>query len=228
MKKQTRSFFDHFLSVLLGVFIVLFIWTFSLSIPIYVRSFYYVQIDTLKIEETSGYSKQTIKKAYADVLDYLTLHKSFGSGDLECSKSAEEHFADCQKLFDLNLALLIISFVGIVILAVLAHKKIFNLKKYFCFHVWFFAGIVAIVVPLIIGIFALVDFDLAFVMFHKILFPGKTNWYFDPAADQIINILPDTFFANCGILIGSVVFALGVGLVIVESIRKFKCNRIKI
>ncbi|MDY6096348.1 MAG: DUF1461 domain-containing protein [Oscillospiraceae bacterium] len=31
-------------------------------------------------------------------------------------------------------------------------------------------------------------------------FPGKTNWLFDPRTDQIILILPDTYFRNCAIL----------------------------
>jgi len=52
-----------------------------------------------------------------------------------------------------------------------------------------------------VGALAAADFDRAFVIFHSLFFPGKGNWLFDPAKDQIINILPQTFFMNCAILI---------------------------
>ncbi|MDE6591127.1 MAG: DUF1461 domain-containing protein, partial [Oscillospiraceae bacterium] len=54
---------------------------------------------------------------------------------------------------------------------------------------------------LLIGGLAALDFDRAFVIFHALFFPGKTNWLFDPRTDQIINILPQEFFRNCAILI---------------------------
>ena len=54
---------------------------------------------------------------------------------------------------------------------------------------------------LIVGGLAALDFDRAFTVFHTIFFPGKTNWLFDPDTDQIINILPETFFMDCAILI---------------------------
>jgi integral membrane protein (TIGR01906 family) len=55
----------------------------------------------------------------------------------------------------------------------------------------------------VVGSLAAVDFDRAFVIFHKIFFPGKSNWLFDYDADQIIRVLPQDFFMNCAILIGA-------------------------
>ena len=44
------------------------------------------------------------------------------------------------------------------------------------------------------------NWDLAFVLMHKILFRNDF-WIFDAQTDPIIKILPDTFFMHCGILI---------------------------
>ena len=54
---------------------------------------------------------------------------------------------------------------------------------------------------LLVGGLAALDFDRAFVVFHALFFPGKTNWLFDWRADPIILLLPEVFFRNCAILI---------------------------
>lgn len=215
-----RNFWDWFATILFGICCVIFVWTFALSVPIYCRFIYYYKINEISAE--SGYGTQTIKESYDEVLDYLTLHKEFGTGELVCSDSAKAHFADCQKLFDLNLGLLVASAVCIVILSLLAATKKITLKKVGKFNVWFYSVIVAFCLPLIFGIVAAIDFEWAFVLFHHILFPGKTNWQFDPAADQIINILPEPYFLSCGIVIFATILAIVVGVVIWEIVRARK------
>ena len=39
-------------------------------------------------------------------------------------------------------------------------------------------------------------------------FPGKTNWIFDAATDQVILILPEVYFRNCAILALVILFVL--------------------
>lgn len=57
----------------------------------------------------------------------------------------------------------------------------------------------------VVGLLASLDFERAFVVFHALFFPGKDNWLFDPAVDQIILILPEVFFRNCALLIGGLI-----------------------
>ena len=52
------------------------------------------------------------------------------------------------------------------------------------------------------------------MVFHAIFFPGKDNWIFDPAADQIILVMPEVLFRNCALLIGGVLLACCAGLVL--------------
>ena len=61
-------------------------------------------------------------------------------------------------------------------------------------------AILTIVIPLILGFFAFIDFDRLFVMFHQLVF-SNDYWLFNPRLDPIINILPENFFMHCFILI---------------------------
>jgi len=221
-----KNFFNWFATILLGVCSVLFVWTFALSVPIYYRFVYYVKVNEISSE--SGYDKKVVREAYDDVLDYLTLHKEFRTGDLLCSDEAKEHFADCQKLFDLNLGILVASAAVLLLLSVLCTKKIIEFKRIGKFGVLFYSALVAVAVPLVFGVVATVNFDAAFVLFHRILFPGKTNWQFDPVADEIINILPESYFATCGAIVAGIILAIVVGILMWEIFELKKRNKQKL
>ena len=82
------------------------------------------------------------------------------------------------------------------------------------------AGLLALILPLVLGGLAALDFDRAFVIFHGIFFPGKTNWVFDWHADPIIRVLPQEFFMDCAILIGVGLITMAVGILVWEGKRK--------
>ena len=70
-------------------------------------------------------------------------------------------------------------------------------------------GIITILIPSILGFLVAIDFDQAFIIFHKLFFRNDF-WIFDYQTDPVITILPETFFMHCFILIVLiiVVFAL--------------------
>ena len=193
---------DKILTGLLGFFISILIITFSIGLPIYVRPFYYYQVDALNITAYSGADRNTIIEAYDELLDYLTIPgKEFSTGDFEYSEEGKSHFVDCKALFDLNLYAFIISLVGVITLLALAFSGVFRLWHPFGMNIGFSSGAFTLGGFLVIGGLAALDFNTAFTIFHKLFFPGKTNWYFDWYEDQIIRILPKDFFMNCAILI---------------------------
>ena len=146
------------------------------------------------------------------MMNYLTLPGvPFSTGELAFSTNGASHFADCKKLFNLNLIVLIISFVLTLTLFILERKKVFSFYNFFNKRPCFFSGIINLILPLTIGGLASINFDKAFTIFHKIFFPGKDNWLFYPDQDEIINILPIEFFRNSAILIA-------VGLIIISVI----------
>lgn len=216
---------NRWLALLLAVAVFFFIFTASIGLPIYIRPFYYAHIEALDLPGVSGFTADQIKDAYDEVLDYLTLPgREFGTGVMACSESAADHFRDCKALFDLNAAVLLISTA--VILASLL------LRRFGCVGTLtigsrsgaFWGALSAVGFPLVIGALAALDFNRAFVIFHSIFFPGKDNWLFDWNKDQIIRVLPQQFFMNCAILIGTGILVLSLGILAVTR-KKVKENK---
>ncbi len=207
-------------SVLFAVALFFFILTFSISLPIYCRPFYYAHIGALNLPEASGYSEQQIRAAYNEVLDYLTLPaREFSSGDMAFSSEGAAHFADCKVLFDLNVTVLICSGLILAILLVLKRTGRVDAFRIGRRSAAFYSAVSAVTLPIIIGALAAIDFDRAFTAFHGVFFPGKDNWLFDPAADEIINVLPQEFFMNCAILIGTSVLVMSIGIIMIIECR---------
>lgn len=207
------SMFRRVAAVWLAVSLFFFVLTVSIGLPIYIRPFYYAHISAMDLPETSGFTESEIREAYDEVLDYLTLPgKTFGTGIMECSEAGESHFVDCKLLFDLNAGVLIASALSLIALFFL-RKKLgpYRLGRR---SSAFYAGISAVVLPLVLGGLAALDFDRAFVVFHRIFFPGKDNWVFDYYTDEIIRVLPQEFFMHCAILIAAGVLIQAIILLI--------------
>ena len=207
------------LSVLCAVCVFFLLLTVSIGLPIYIRPFYYAHIGAYELEQVSGYSEAQIRQAYDEVLDYLTLPgKPFGTGEMPCSHEAEHHFADCRVLFELNAFILVGS--GLILALLFALRKKWGPYRLGNHSAAWWAAVLSVTAPMIIGAPAALDFDRAFVVFHSIFFPGKTNWLFDWHADQIIRVLPQAFFRNCAILIGGGLVTMAGGILIWEKRKK--------
>ena len=210
---------------LTGFLIAILIITVSIGLPIYVRPFYYYQIDALNIEEYSGADRETIIEAYDELLDYLTIPgNEFKTGKFKYSESGKAHFVDCKVLFDLNLYALITAVLGLAILFILNISGCFKLCRPFGKHVMFSSGLFTLTGFAVIGGLAATDFDRAFTIFHQLFFPGKSNWLFSWYEDEIIRILPQDFFMNCAILILVSIITLCILAIILGGVSKKKIN----
>ncbi len=197
--------------------------TASIGIPIYFRPFYYMQIDDLNLTEETGYTKEELKNAYNQLLDYLTLPgHEFGTGVFPYSEEGKAHFADCKILFDLNGVVLLISALTLLLLYIFRHQGSFTPCRPLRKHYTFISGIGTLVLFGLIGALASIDFDRAFVIFHRIFFPGKDNWLFHPTEDPIILALPETYFLRCGVVIVSSILLISLGLILNAAIRDRK------
>jgi integral membrane protein (TIGR01906 family) len=59
----------------------------------------------------------------------------------------------------------------------------------------------AAALPLVvIVIYSLLNFDSAFILFHKLLFPHNTFWLLDPATSNLIKFLPQELFRELFVL----------------------------
>ncbi len=195
---------QRFLSILAAVSCFLLLLTASIGLPIYIRPFFHAHIGPYELAQRSGFTETEIREAYDEVMDYLTLPgKDFGTGVMAHSSEGAAHFADCKVLFDLNGGVLLGSGLVLILLAFLRKRGAADEYRLGGRSAFFWAAVLALVAPIVIGGLAALDFDRAFVIFHSIFFPGKSNWLFNPYTDQIILVLPQEFFRNCAILIGA-------------------------
>ena len=215
---------SRILSAVFALALILFILTVSIGLPIYIRPFYYAHIEPMGLEAYTGLTAEQLREAYDGILDYLTLpNRPFSCGILPFSAEGEAHFADCRVLFDLNRNVLLMS--GSILAVLLLLQKKFGPYRLGKRHAAWWAGLLALIAPLVIGALAALDFDRAFVIFHQIFFPGKSNWLFNWQTDPIILALPQEFFRNCAILIGAGLVIFSLSLLIFTGIRDKKAGK---
>ena len=212
------------LTVLMSLALALALLTGSIAVPILCRPFYYAHIGPLKLVERTGLTENEIKTAFDEMLDYCLGAEEFSTGVLKWSEEGKAHFTDVRELFLLDLRVLGVSF-GLLAAALLyAHFTGRRPARPLGCGPGFWAGAGLGAAFLLVGALAALDFNRAFVVFHALFFPGKDNWLFDPAEDQIINILPQEFFRNCAILILLLLIA-GCAALIVFDLRRGRGKR---
>lgn len=181
-------------NIMTSLCLALFIISASVTITLNFRPLYYHDISALKIEETSGFSKKTIKKNYDELIDY---NQFFHSGKLKLtmpmSKEGRIHFEEVKRIFD---AIEIICIITLILSCCLVTGQLRKHDLRFLKS----ASAITILLPSIVGILTAVNWEAAFIMFHKVMFRND-YWLFDEALDPVIKILPDAFFFHCAIMI---------------------------
>ncbi|NLZ84051.1 MAG: TIGR01906 family membrane protein [Clostridiales bacterium] len=193
---------------LIGFIFTLLLISFAVVITINFRPLYYLDIDFLNIPDSSGYSRDEIKANYDALIDYsspfFTEELSFPT--LAASDNGIQHFREVKNIFNF---FYILAAISLVISVIIIHYK--RTRKDYSYLLA--SSITAIVLPSLVAITLAIDFDKAFVVFHKIFFKND-YWLFDPVTDPVIGILPATFFLHCALLIilliilGSIILAL--------------------
>ena len=202
-------------TVAAAILTALVLLTGAIAAPILCRPFYYLHIDLLGLEESTGLAREEITTAFDEMLDYcLGMTEEFSTGTLAWSEDGKSHFTDVRTLFLLDLRVLAVSSVLLAALLIVTRIKGIRPKRLLGRGQTFWAGAGLGGVFLIVGGLAASDFNRAFRVFHLIFFPGKDNWLFDPDTDEIINILPQRYFMDCAILILAILI-LGCAILIV-------------
>lgn len=152
-------------------------------------------VRSLKIAESSGVTESEIMENYNAVMGYLSPFsvEGFSLPTLKYSVTGKGHFEDCKVIFNYVYALGLASLALFILMRRLCHRDSKTLTL---------SGTLTLAIPAALGIAAAVDFNGLFVLFHKVFFTGDT-WIFDPEVDEIIKILPETFFMHCALFIAS-------------------------
>ena len=211
--KHSRFYF-----VILTAALMLLALSAAIAFPILFRPFYYAHIAALDLPGRTGWSAAEIRDAYNEMLDFCILGTPFGTGVLRWSYSGMAHFADCAQLFRLDFAVLGASTLTLGGCAV-AHRCGVRAVRPLGRGSAFWAGSLLAAAVILLAALTALNFNAAFVFFHHLFFPGKDNWLFDPATDQIILILPELFFRNCAIAIAALLL-IGCAILILWDLRQ--------
>lgn len=175
------------ITVVLSIFIIAVKLTFNF------KPLYYFEIKNSNIEEFSGFSESRIKENYNYVINYLNLGNEveFKLPSLPFSEKGKIHFYEVKRIYK-ALDLILICSLVVLILCLLLNRKFILLLRH--------ASILLLVIPILILIPFIINFDSSFTFFHKLFFRND-YWLFAPNEDPIINILPQDFFFHCALLI---------------------------
>lgn len=211
-----KKFLNILFSICISVVIIVGVINFTVGF----KQLYYFDIDYLNISELSGLSKDDIKLNYDYLIDY-NLNKNVSEFKLPTLKSSPEgkiHFEEVRNIFQninkLAKILMIVSLVGIILNA--KNKNIKILKT---------TSITLIIMPLLLAIPVLLNFEKSFIIFHKLLFRND-YWIFSPDLDPVINMLPEEFFFHSGVMI--LMLILLVSILFLVMYKLCKSSKIKI
>lgn len=208
-------------SWVLALAAALFVLSAAIAVPILCRPFYFAHIEPYNLAEGRGLTVEQVKDAFNEVLDYcIGRTDEFGTGILVWSESGRDHFADCKELFLLDFRVLAGSTAVLLLLFVLWKMKKTGPALLGRRRPVFWSGLVLCLLFVFVGAALLIDPDAAFVAFHHIFFPGKTNWLFDYRTDSIILILPEEYFIHCGILIAALILLAALGMMVYGRKRR--------
>ena len=177
------------------IFLSLFIIGASILLTVGFKELYYFDIENLNIATNNNLSVEEVKQNYDYMIDY-NLGKISGEFNLPTIKSSlngKIHFEEVKEIIQnvlrILLVSLIISVVGIYINLKNKNINFLNLTSK-----------LILILPVVVSIPMIVNFDKTFILFHEIMFDND-YWIFDPEKDPVINLLPQEFFLHAGIMI---------------------------
>jgi len=186
-----KKFINVIFSVIFSILIISTIIKFTVGF----KQLYYFDIDYLNIPTLSGLSKEEIKKNYDYMIDYNLgkEEKEFELPSIKSSENGKIHFEEVRDIFQIlnsifNISL-VISIISLVINIINKNFEIFKTTSK-----------TLILLPLMLILPIVVNFEGSFILFHKIMF-NNDYWIFDPNLDPVINILPEEFFFHAGLMI---------------------------
>ncbi len=182
-------------NLLLTLILTTFLFTLAVVIVLNSRWLYYMDITLLGLEKETGMSRADIRANYDALIRY---NQFWYQGELKfptliMSETGQIHFQEVKRIFVVIQYACIVSGV-LSLIGVVRHAK----RRSWSYQKM--TGILALGLPIVLGVLVAMNWETFFVTFHHIFF--KNNyWLFDSSTDPVILILPDTYFLHCAVLI---------------------------
>jgi integral membrane protein (TIGR01906 family) len=171
----------------------------------------------LNLDQLISVSQKTLDYL-KDKRDDLTIYEELNGQEIQVFEERElHHMEDVKELFRIgflikNLTMVLVLVAGLFLLT--KDKK--TLYKSIKNGSLMFTAIIVF-----IGIYAYVDFERAFVIFHEILFDNDL-WLLDPNEDIMIQMLPINFFMGIGVKTAFLFIVYLISSIIISTLLKYK------
>ncbi len=191
-------------SIPIGIGLLLLVLVFNFRLVAFDARWYQAEFARIRHAEGLGTSLPELNKFSMHMTRYLQGLEPdpnvrlvlYGEERWLLNSKEIQHMQDVREL---------IVFSGRVIIAlstlfILLFATALYYKRVVVFWQWLFRGTVAaIVISALGGLIAAADFTEAFTWFHLLVFSNDL-WLLNPATDQLINLLPEVFFADAATL----------------------------
>ncbi|MFA5543337.1 MAG: DUF1461 domain-containing protein [Bacilli bacterium] len=205
------------------------------------KAFYLYEFKKNDTVEVTGYSMEELEVIAVKIIDYL-FNKTDDmqveiNDEIVFSNQALIHMSDVRDLYNdgRTLAFSILFFT--IAMGLFIWYNFSRLKKYLFKYTVVIYSLIGLLI-IVIGIFAIIDFDLVFDIFHRIIFPNEqkyndaffgsvSNYEEIPGVDNLmlIKILSIGLFMDVGIIVGSFAIVVIISWSIVCFIFKKKHNK---
>lgn len=187
-----------------GLLLLILVLLMHVQVVSYSVSYYQSEFAKLNRPEALGTSMAELARFSRHTTRYLFGREEqpnislvlYGQERLLLNEREVTHMQDVRKLFALARALTIAGMLAIVLSFLLAWTRgrlprfLQSLAR---------ASAWSLIIGLVIGLLISRDFTAAFDRFHWLAFTNDL-WQLDPAKDQLINLLPEQFFADAVML----------------------------
>ena len=180
---------------------------------------YYSQQMAAGILPDAGLSDDELHSLDVRLADYLKGNESALTEHSPFNEKEMTHMRDCYDLFVL-LRKVRSRLIPWAVLLIAGGAYLLNDRRRACKVAWL--SPLLLLVPLgAFAVYAALDFDRAFTLFHRILFQNDL-WLLDPRTDLLIRICPQSMFQNMGLRIGSMGIAAMVAVpVLTTALARF-------
>jgi len=209
MKKGLRAFFASLAFVLLAVTIPVLIVSTTVQIYSHSADLYKAGFDKYRISQRTGISNAQLDQVARQMVDYFGGKSN--TPQVMVTKRGEQqplynekelvHLEDVRNIVLLFTVLQIISIVLFIGLAVYLYL---NSGLPGVLRGIQIGAIVMAVLTGVLIVWALIDFDSLFLLFHYISFSNDL-WILDPSKDYLIMMFPEGFFNDAAIFMVSTI-----------------------
>jgi integral membrane protein (TIGR01906 family) len=170
--------------------------------------------DRTEVAAWTGFGPRALDEATSAILGDLVLwrgdfdvHISNGPiGEGVLNDAERDHMRDVRNVFTGFWAVVLAS-VAVLVVG-FARARALGARAAAWRAVRTGARALAIVIA-VAGVFAVVAFDAAFEVFHRLFFSAG-SYTFDPAHDRLVQLFPERFWSEISIAVGAVIIAVAI------------------